>query len=50
MQDCCQNSCNDGCCGCLCEIDAARAWSYYYFENILMLIVILWLIKWLFAC
>ena len=28
---------------------AARALSYYYFENILMLIIILWLIKWLFA-
>ncbi len=29
---------------------ALRALSYYYFENMLMLIVILWLLKWLFAC
>jgi len=32
------------------DYSAARALSYYYFENMLMLIVILWLIKWLFAC
>ncbi len=23
--------------------------SYYYFENILLLIIILWLVKWLFS-
>jgi len=32
------------------DYQALRAKSYYYFETMLMLILILWLIKWLFAC
>ncbi len=28
---------------------AMRALNYYYFETMLMLIIVLWLIKWLFA-
>lgn len=34
------------CAACVCELHTL---NYYYFESMLQLIVILWLVKWLFA-